>query len=262
MIRFEVRVVGRWAHAQRSVYANPVCAISLNLTGLRHYRVRGVSLRNPGPMLVLNPVGTVCDFEFGPDRENWVLLGDTPDIRLGREPGTAELAWGGERIAVPVVVPVAPELAPIWHQEFLRLSDAFRDPVPANQLRLRLGLSALLRPFLDHGRPAVVSPAQRLKRLIEDDVHCREGIDALSGRCGGHPDVLRRSFVAAYGVTPMAYRGRCRLAAAMALIAGSGLGVGEIGRRIGFARVSHFSAFFRQAARMSPRQAIARYRNA
>ena len=47
----------------------------------------------------------------------------------------------------------------------------------------------------------------------------------------------------------------------MALIGGSALGVGEIGRKVGFAHVSHFSGFFRAEAGMSPREAIARYRH-
>lgn len=259
MIDISVRLVGRYAYAQEAWWTVPCCSISLNISGLRWFRCEGVSVEGQQPFLGLHTAGMVSHFCYGPERENWVLLGDTPVVRRG--PGvTAEIALGAEWIAVPRLVPLAREMVPRWQEEFLRLRDAYHDPTPANQLRLRLGFATLLRPFLDLGGAASISPAARLKRLIEDDGECRESIDRHSRRCGVHPDRLRQQFVAAYGLTPRAYRARCRLATAMSLIDGSGLSIGAIGRRVGFSHVSHFSSFFRKESGLSPREALQRYR--
>lgn len=261
MLDFTPVLVGRFAHAQRTRWEPPACAIGLSISGLRRWRVRGHDLTEPGPMLSINCPGLWSEFEYGPDRENWVMMGHTPHVRPGTVAGTLELDVTGTWVAVPALVRLATEQVPAWQEEFLRLYDAFRDPVPAAALRLRLGFAALLRAFLDHGLPPVASPAARLKRLIEDDRACSEGLGRLSRRCGGDPDHLRERFVAAYGLTPMAYRHRRRLATAMDLIAVTGLPIGEIGRRIGFEHVSHFSGFLRRHAGMSPREALARYRH-
>ncbi len=260
MIDFTTRLVGRFADAQDTSYVVPACTLSLSISGLRRLRVRGEDLSEPGPLLALRACGHVATFAYGPDRENWVILGETTAVRMGPDDG-CEIRHGDDWIAVPPIVRLAPEQVPPYLAEFLRLADAFKDPVPASQLRLELGLAALLRPFLDRGERASAAPAARLKRLIEEDERCRESLARLSRRCGLHPDHLRECFRAAYGLTPQAFRNRCRLATAMGLIGGSALGVGEIGQRIGFAHVSHFSGFFRAESGMSPREAIKRYRH-
>jgi AraC-like DNA-binding protein len=261
LLDFTARLVGRFAQAQQATWTTPACSISLSLSGLRRWTAPGIDLVEPGPFLVISAAGTPSRFAYGPERENWVLLGDTALVRAARDPARVAIADGERWIEAPRVLPLTREQVPPWQEEFLRLRDAFVDPVPANLLRLRLGFAALLRAFLDRADGTARAPAARLKRLIEDDTACRESLGRLGRRCGHHPDHLRELFVAAYGLTPVAYRARCRLAAAMALIGGGGLGVGEIGRRVGFAHVSHFSAFFRQAAGMSPREAIAKYRH-
>ncbi|MBA3847934.1 MAG: helix-turn-helix transcriptional regulator [Planctomycetes bacterium] len=263
MIDFDVRLVVRSARAQDvQGWTVPAFLVSLNISGLRRYRVRGYDLSEPGPFLALFPPGQSATYTYGPDRENWVLMGDTPHVREGGAAGTVDLRDGDEWISVPALVPLERAQVPQWQEEFLRLHDAFRDPLPAQRLRIRLGLAALLRPFIDRAAPLDVSPASRLKRLIENDRQCSETIASLSRRCGCHGDHLRELFVAQYGLSPLTYRNRCRLATAMALIGSSTFGVGEIGQRIGFAHVSHFSAFFRKESGLTPRQAIARFRHA
>ncbi len=263
MIDFDVRLVVRSALSQDvRAWTVPAFIVSLNISGLRHYRVRGYDLSEPGPFLALLPAGQSATYTYGPDRENWVLMGDTAHAREGEAAGTVELRDGDDWIAVPALVPLERAQVPLWQEEFLRLHDAFRDPLPAQRLRIRLGLAALLRPFIDHASSPVASPAARLKRLIEDDRQCSETIATLSRRCGFQADYLRERFVAQYGLSPLTYRNRCRLATAMALIGSSSFGVSEIGERIGFAHVSHFSTFFRKESGLTPRQAIARYRHA
>ena len=168
MIAFTTRLVRRFAQAQETSYDVPACTLSLSLSGLRRLRVNGQDLREPGPLLTLRARGHVSDFCYGPDRENWVILGETDDVRMGPEDG-CEIRHGGDWIAVPPLVKLAPEQVPPWLAEFLRLADAFKDPVPASQLRLQLGLAALMRPFLDQGARASAAPHARLKRLIEED---------------------------------------------------------------------------------------------
>lgn len=261
MLDFSIRLAGSYTRAQVAAYTIPSCTISLNVSGLRRLSIDGRELGELGPSLTVSTAGMVIAFEYTAERENWVLMGDTPDIRRGSAIGTIELRDGASWIPVPAHVPVAETHLPALQEEFVRLVDAFRDPLPARLLRIRLGLAVILRHLLDHDMRRATTPASRLKRMIDEDVACRESLGRMSRRIGFHADHLRDLFAAAYGITPLAYRNRCRLATAMGLIGSSALGVGEIGRKIGFAHVSHFSAFFSKASGMSPRVAIARFRN-
>lgn len=260
MLDFRPRMVSRHTRAQDVRWTVPACMVVLCVSGLRYLRSAGLERRGSSPYLALFLAGMDQEFSYGHDRENWVLMGDTDGLRPA--PGASvEIADGEEWICVPRLVPLTREQVPRWQEEFMLLRDAFRDPTPANRLRLRVGFAGLLRPFLDLGRPPPSTPSARLKRSIDDDPQCRESISAMSRRCGYHPDRLRELFVAAYGLTPLAYRNRMRVAAAMALIDGTGLSATEIAHRVGFAHLSHFSAFFRREAGMGPREAMKRYRS-
>ncbi len=98
----------------------------------------------------------LIDFEYGPDRENWVLLGETAGVRAGERPGTMEIADQDLWITVPAVLSLHNEQVPALQEEFLRLHDAFRNPIAANRLRLQLGLAALLRLLLDQRRKLAI----------------------------------------------------------------------------------------------------------
>ena len=63
---------------------------------------------------------------------------------------------------------------------------------------------------------------------------------------------LRRRFVAAYGIPPIAYRNRLRCKIAMELLCRSELGVAQIAQQVGFEDPTDFYRRFRAETGLSP----------
>ncbi|MBD3242632.1 MAG: helix-turn-helix domain-containing protein [Chitinivibrionales bacterium] len=138
---------------------------------------------------------------------------------------------------------------------------AFPVGLPADRLRACMGIVRMLERFVDTYTPRPAqSPPARLKRLIDEDPRQEQGLDELSRRCSYSPDHLRMLFRRAYRTSPRRYRNRRRLAVAMELIAGSRLSIKQIGARVGCRHMSHFTALFRKEFRMTPSDAVAKYR--
>ncbi|MDO4354923.1 MAG: AraC family transcriptional regulator [Clostridia bacterium] len=64
--------------------------------------------------------------------------------------------------------------------------------------------------------------------------------------------VLKRDFARMYGVSPGAYRRRCRMQAAARLLAETGERVTDVAAQVGYQNVSKFAAAFREELGMSP----------
>ena len=134
-------------------------------------------------------------------------------------------------------------------------------PTAKNRLRAELGALNLVRQLVNEtAATAAVSPAERLKNLIDADAADRRTTDELCATCRYSPDHLRLLFVAEFGVTPKQYRMRRRMAEAMAWIAGSRLSAKEIAGRLGFSQTLHFSAAFKAVHGMPPREAVRHFR--
>lgn len=119
-----------------------------------------------------------------------------------------------------------------------------------NTLRLLADL-APLKPdaaaTLDRG--AALAPLFRAIRL-----HLAESLDIrrLAGWAALSPSRLHTLFQARFGLTPMAYVKRLRLAEARRLLAGTALSVKEVAAATGFACPFHFSRAFKAESRVSP----------
>jgi AraC-like DNA-binding protein len=185
------------------------------------------------------------------------------DFRPGPDPEQVEFDDAGGVVRLPHVLPLAPEQVPGWRREFERMHEAFREPTPANRLRVRAGVIRVVAALLDAAAatPPTV-PEAKLKRLIDEDDACAEDLAALGRRCGLSVDHLRLRFAAAYGMTPQAYRHQRRLAAAMDLIHGSDLAVKQIARRLGFRHTAGFSNWFRRRTGRTASAAMAEWRGA
>ncbi len=214
------------------------------------------------PVFAIYLPGMQIDFRMNDRRENWVIMlknmpfaytGDTRGLMFGS---------GAESAMLPFHVPLSRELAAGWQTEFERMREAYLNPTPENSLRVRLGVMNILRFMIDRnaGSPGS-SPAEQLKRLIDDDDTFAKPIAQLSRACGYNADHLREQFKARYRTSPLAYRTRRRQAQVMELIAGSRLSVKEISYRTGFKHPSHFCLFFKKEYQISPGEAIRRFRN-
>jgi AraC-like DNA-binding protein len=259
--------IGVYRHAQKAEQTVGSYWLSFLVSGQVHSRIvmpcgREEIATFPKPRLVLTPPGTYADFEFNAQRENWVVMLDTDDMRYINATGQMELRFDGTWIPVRRLVSVQREWVPRWRREFQGMLDAFRSSLPRDRLHLVLSVYNVIRYMLEpqpHG--LAETPAQDLRRRIEADARSERSLEELSQECGYSSDHLRELFESEFRVSPAAYRQQARMARAMDLIATSRMSVKEIAQLLGFQHASHFSKSFRKSYGLLPRAAIARFRH-
>ena len=241
--------------------------IGLAVSGLQRIRLSSVEgetiyeAEEPGPYVSVGLPGMVVDFEYCPNRENWVAMLGGDALQPGPSKDEVLLQSEQGRFLIPTVKPLPREDVPLWQDAMRRIQEAFISPTPRNRLLVQLRTLDLVRRVLELGStPAAGSPAQRLKQLIDNDTSFASSLAELSRRCRYSSDHLRILFKQAYGVGPQEYRSRRRMTMAWEWIAASDLTVKEIAAQLGFSYVSHFSAAFRNAFDCTASEAIRRSR--
>ena len=111
----------------------------------------------------------------------------------------------------------------------------------------------------------IFAALQRLSRTLPDDKiaeaekYMREhfadadiGVDTLAGLCGVSDTYFRRVFAERYGITPLKYINKLRLAYAKELLESGYYSVGEISSMCGFSNINYFSTFIKKELGISP----------
>ncbi len=247
--------------AQTATYTVPCPTIAFIFAGLDFLEAPGFRMNAGVTGIAVNPKGLPIHFRFNERRENYAILFDSDEVRLGKAPHQFEIKHGGEWLAVPMFVPIDAERLDGWRLEMERIRTAFFMPTARNRLRAELGVMNMIRHMIDENTVSLgISPAERLKTLIDNDSTEIRSTDELSTECGYSPDHLRILFAKEFGTTPKQYRIRRRMTEAMEWITGSRLSTKEIAARLGFSQSSHFSAAFRAIHGKSPREAIRQFR--
>ena len=263
MLDLRLRHVGVYRHAETHVQRAEHIFLGFTVGGVIYTRGPGRELTaSDAPYVSLLLAGETTEFSYGSRRENWVIQLDSRDVRPDPDRHeAARLRSGGGWISVPRIVRLRRDRIPLMRDEFQAVREAFVTPVPLQRARAEFGVLAILRTFLDAASSApALSPAQELKRLIDEDVNVSESIESLSQRVGYSPDHLRKKFEREFRVSPLRYRNQRRMALVMDLVADSRLSVKEIAARTGFRHVSHLSASFKKAYGITPREGIEKYR--
>lgn len=131
-----------------------------------------------------------------------------------------------------------------------------RERLVAHQLAIFLLDSArrfagtrLLRTNQDSTEQSV---AERLKRHLSIHYRKSESAGELAAIFHMSESQLRRRFVAAYGIPPIAYRNRLRCEIACELLQSTALGIAEIAEQVGFDDPTDFYRRFRAEVGQSP----------
>ena len=168
----------------------------------------------------------------------------------------------GSVVRLPVLTPIEREHVPGWRREFQAMRDALRGPTPSGRLRCELGVLSVIKHVVEHQADAQADgPAQRLKRLIDDDQGCSRSLEELSEHVGYTHDHLRILFEREYGTPPRVYRTRRRVAQAMDLISSTSLSIKQIAIRLGFSHTPAFCAMFKRETGITPGEAVSRRRH-
>ncbi len=262
MFDMTIRQVFVMREAQRTSYVTPCASVGVVVSGAMWYRACGVELIKPGPYLIFVAAGMQMSFEFNSDRENWAVMFDSDDVRTSIVPGMQEIRCEGNWIRLPAITPIDPERVPGWQGEFARMKDISASPDPRSRFRIMSGVFNMLRHIMDANADTIAcTPAEKLKRLIDEDERLKKSLADLSCKCGYSPAHLRKLFMEHYGISPVAYRNRRRMERAMEYISSSELTVKEIAYRTGFRHVSHFSSMFRDMFGTPPTESIKRFRH-
>ena len=260
-MQISIRHIVACRHAQTTAYAVPCPTIGFAFSGLEYMDSPDFHVGPGTTGIFFHAQGHPISFQFNAKRENYAILFESPDVRMSSAPDRGDVRLEGVGVSVPGFVPVVAGRLEGWRQVLVRMRMAFLMPTARNRLRAEVGVYNLLRYLLDEKESGSgTSAAERLKRLIDTANSERQTLDALCAECGYSVDHLRILFEKEFGITPKQYRMRRRMTEAMEWITSSALSPKEIARRLGFAQLSHFSAAFKDAHGMTPREAARRYR--
>lgn len=215
------------------------------------------------PCLFLAAPGMHIDFKTTTERENGYIEFNAEIVRMGR-PGYVEIGEGADWIEVPCAWSLSAGETTILSAEMKALCEAWSVPIPLNVFRVKAGIIGLLRRFVERAQPApteTLSPAQKMRRLIDDDKRFARNLADLGQQCGYSNDHLRKLFRERYHISPLEYRTRQRLGRAMDLMVATDLTLAEIAAETGFQHLSHFCTSFKKAFNLTPAQGLKRFRH-
>lgn len=252
--------IGRWNEPVRTAFCYEHHLISFTISGLDYFRVGNCELKKPQAMILILPAGTEAECFYNHKRDNRTIVFDSEIISSGQN-STVHLNIENMETEIPMYIEIAPEHVSGWEIEFVRLSEAFQKATPEGMIRCMMGIYDILRYFLDR-KPDMYysSPAAKLKWLIDDDKKCEKSIAQLSRECKYSKDHLRILFCQNYGISPLQYRNRKRMAYAMELISNSDYSIKQISAELGFLHNTHFCAQFKRTYNLTASQAIKRFR--
>lgn len=137
----------------------------------------------------------------------------------------------------------------------VEIRERMRSPVVAEQLKaINRMQDFLVEAYRLECRSRSDDPLSDAIQLLASDLDEPFGGPEVSDRLHLGYESFRKRFAERYGISPGAYRRRCRMDRAGELLASTLLPVYEIGATVGYADVYAFSKEFKKATGRSPRQ--------
>ncbi len=257
----EIHYVNCFTRDERADYIQQAHIVGLHCHGLSDYKINGREYKRLDGTLSFTPAGSHIEFTSKGNRENWVITFSSDLIRGTEKHDECEVFFNGSWIRIQSHHKIPDEHVSGWRGEFMRMRDAYMNPVPQNQFRVHLGLMNVWRYFVS-GEPDRynMTAAQRLKNLIDEDKNFERSLEQIAINIDYSIDHLRQLFKQEFNMTPKAYRNQRRMAKAMDMVSNSDFNISKIAETCGYEQVSHFSASFRQHFDQSPREAIKKFR--
>lgn len=228
----------------------------LNFEGLERGTFAGHDFVRPEPFLAVTLANEKLSYECTAEHRKWIMSFLSPDIRAGRLPHLLEIRYGTVWITVPRVASLSPASVMRLDENFRSMEQAFSKPTPANIFCVETGILGLLSHLA--GQETALSRvdiAADMKRRLEDRTLMGKRIAELEAGSGYSRDYPGLLFKREFGISPLAYRNRCRMQLALdLLLTNKNKSVKEIALELGFKHLSHFSGLFRRTFGLSPRK--------
>ena len=257
MLDFQVHNIGVYRYAQQTTWSNPFPVLGLHISGLVWRQRTGSQHveRDPPPHLHLYGADVESSYEYGTDRENWVIQLHTDDIRNTEDPDVTEIKSNNQWIRLPGRVYVNNKQRTQWQSHCEHMLNLYRDASPRGQLLVKSHICSMISAFIELSTTAHrKTPIEQFKQLIDDDLQFAQNLSDLSQQCGYSSDHMRILFQKTFGLSPVEYRMRRRLSMATELIANSRMSIADISEQLGFQHSSHFCSAYKKAFGVSPGQ--------
>ena len=269
MITPKIMNVGVYRDAQKSSQTVPMLYLGLYLQGLIKSTsfypdgtlcaIQDSSKEKIGPSLSLTPAGIRSSFEYGADRENWVVMLIFPAIRFDLE--NHQLYWdhNGHALPIPRKIALKEAEALAMRQTFDTLSRLYHSSLPQNQLAAELLVLQILQNYI-RSPEAQDDIIEKFRKQLEEDAVWSRSITAHCEELGINRDLLREKFIERYKIAPGEYRIQMRLRKICHLLAYSDMNLKEIAYEVGMKNLSHLSKFIKERYGKTPSELSREYR--
>ena len=213
------------------------------------------------PYLSVCVPGFVLEFEYGEDRENYVIILVWESLRYDCDRAEFFLIYGDRELKIPEMIELSAPEAAFLRGRFEAIMEKYNSAIPCNQLVAEIMTHELFLRFLQKPmeRDDVV---ELFRKLLDEDDHYEKSILRHCRDLGENRDLLRQRFIDRYKLTPREYRIRKRLVRILHLFTYSDLSLKEIAADVGMKNVTHLNALIRKHYGKTPRQLCEEYRSA
>jgi AraC-like DNA-binding protein len=196
--------------------------------------------------------GSTVNFEYGDDRENWVIM--LPDNVIQEKTiNNIQLSLGDLKGELPAYHPLNITQAEKCREYLKRILHSFHNPNIKSTLSINLILHSLLDCIINPELPIEQEqPTQALRKRIISDTHFSKTIHMHSRECGYSVDHIRRLFEEQFNISPQIFRMNYRMRLASDLLKNHKLSAKAVSDQLGFNTPSHFSLTFKKHFNCSP----------
>ncbi len=217
------------------------------------------AIRTQVPSLHIFTPGFSTEFEYGANRENYVISLDFPALTFDRESRSFMLDYDGIQLPMADIIPLDETETKVMRETFQTIIREHESALPYRQLSAAWMTLDLLRRFFR--QPADDrDPVKRFRKMLADDPGGSKPLEWYSHELGISRDTLRRKFFARYQITPAEYRTRLKMEYIKKLFSTTDMTLKEIAFAAGMKNPSHLSMFIRAKCGQSASSLCREYR--
>lgn len=267
----ELYHAGVYTHAQKDSYVTHGETIGLYVSGRiwsRSYDTAGNLIvekkagRTPDQaQLTVGTPGTRIEFEFGTNRENWVIQTHFKPLEYDPATKITSLNYNGTKLPVPRAIDVDETEVITLRNTFRTIMEYFESALPQNILAAEIMTLDLFRRFLEKTDIRKDDIVERFRKNLDLDEQWKKNLDQHCRSLGVCRDTMRKAFIERYKIAPGEYRMRKRLQRIMHLFMHSQLTLKEIAFAVGMKNVTHLNGFLKAYYGKTPSQLCRKYRS-
>lgn len=208
---------------------------------------------DPGAYMFLRWAGMKTTCEYSASRENWVTMFSCEGLEVIGN--SCIFSWNEQQFELPLTVPISASMLPVYRNRFQEMTKKYNSGLPGNIFSAELILLSLFEVMINSRKVSnSANPAEKLKKLIDDNKSFKYNISELSEMCGFSKDYLRGLFQQTYHISPKGYQNNRRLNMIADLITMTDTPFQEIALAAGLKNITHLNFLIKKKYELTPRQ--------